>query len=56
MQEQELAALREEKASFSQTLEQKVAEAKQSVTNELEQKYKFTIELKSKETEANYHC
>lgn len=50
-QEQELATLREEKSAFSQTLEQRLAETKQSVTNDLEQKYKFTLELKSKEAE-----
>lgn len=50
-QEHEFSVLRDEKATFTQALERKIEETKLMVTNELEQKYKFTIELKSKEAE-----
>lgn len=51
-QEQELGSLRKLKDESEKTLKEHVESARKQLTLELEQKYKFTSELKQKETDA----
>lgn len=51
-QEQELKSLRTLKDESEKTLKEHVENARKQLTTELEQKYKFTSELKQKETDA----
>ena len=51
-QEQELVELRKLKDESEKTLKEHVESARKQLTTELEQKYKFTSELKQKETNA----
>ena len=51
-QEQELGSLRKLKDESEKTLKEHVESARKQLTTELEQKYKFTSELKQKETDA----
>lgn len=51
-QEQELESLRKLKDESEKTLKEHVENARKQLTTELEQKYKFTSELKQKETDA----